>query len=160
MQKYPMTPEGHAALEVELKHLKSTERPEIIQAISVARDHGDLSENAEYHAAKEKQGFIEGRIQELELKLSLAQVIDTSNLKGDRVTFGAVVKIVNEDTDEESAYQIVGEDEANVKNGKISNTSPIARAMIGKEVGDPFEVVAPGGAKGYEILDISYPKAG
>ena len=160
MQKYPMTPEGHAALVVELKHLKSTARPEIIQAISVARDYGDLSENAEYHAAKEKQGFIEGRIQELESKLSLAQVIDTSSLNGDRVTFGALVKIVNEDTDEESAYQIVGEDEASVKDGKISNTSPIARAMMGKEVGDIFEVIAPSGAKGYEILGISYPKVG
>lgn len=158
MQKFPMTPEGHAALEAELKTLKNVERPEIIQAISVARDHGDLSENAEYHAAKEKQGFIEGRIQELESKLSLAQIIDTSNLKGDKVTFGAKVTIVNEDTDEESAYQIVGEDEANVKAGKISNTSPIARAMMGKEVGDAFEVIAPGGSKGYEILDIGYPK--
>lgn len=156
MQKYPMTPEGHVALETELKHLKTSERPEIIQAISVARDHGDLSENAEYHAAKEKQGFIEGRIQELESKLSLAQIINTANLSGDRVTFGATVKIVNEDTDEEATYMIVGEDEASVKNGKISNTSPIARAMMGKEVGDVFEVIAPGGAKGYEILDIGY----
>ena len=156
MQKYPMTPAGQAALEVELKHLKTVERPEIIQAISVARDHGDLSENAEYHAAKEKQGFIEGRIQELESKLSLAQVIDTSNLKGDRVTFGAVVKIVNEDTDEEFEYMIVGEDEASVKDGKVSNTSPLARGMMGKEVGDTFEVIAPGGAKGYEILEIGY----
>ena len=156
MQKFPMTPAGHKALQDELKHLKSTERPEIIQAISVARDHGDLSENAEYHAAKEKQGFIEGRIQELESKLALAQVIDASTLSGDKVTFGAVVKIVNEDTDEESTYQIVGEDEADVKQGKISNTSPLSRAMIGKEVGDTFEVIAPGGSKGYEILDISY----
>ena len=158
MQKFPMTPQGHIALEEELKHLKTVERPEIIQAIAVARDHGDLSENAEYHAAKEKQGFIEGRIQELESKLSLAQVIDTSNLSGDKVTFGATVKIVNEDTDEEAAYTIVGEDEAKVKDGKISNTSPIARAMMGKEVGDVFEVIAPGGAKGYEILNIGYPK--
>lgn len=156
MQKFPMTPAGHAALEAELKHLKSVERPEIIQAISTARDHGDLSENAEYHAAKEKQGFIEGRIQELESKLSLAQVIDTSKMNAEKVTFGAVVQIVNEDTDEESTYQIVGEDEADVKAGKISNTSPIARAMIGKEVGDTFEVIAPGGSKGYEILEIGY----
>jgi len=156
MQKVPMTVGGHAALEVELKHLKTVERPEIIQAISVARDHGDLSENAEYHAAKEKQGFIEGRIQELESKLSLAQVIDVSKLDGDTVRFGATVKIVNEDTDEESTYQIVGEDEANVKDGKISITSPIARAMISKEVGDVFEVIAPGGAKGYEILDVNF----
>ena len=156
MQKFPMTVQGHAALETELKHLKSVERPEIINAISVARDHGDLSENAEYHAAKEKQGFIEGRIQELESKLSLSQVIDPTTMSGDVVRFGATVKIVNEDTDEESTYQIVGEDEANVKDGKISVTSPIARAMITKEVGDAFEVIAPGGSKGYEILEVHY----
>jgi transcription elongation factor GreA len=156
MQKFPMTVQGHAALETELKHLKSVERPEIINAISVARDHGDLSENAEYHAAKEKQGFIEGRIQELESKLSLAQVIDPTTMSGEVVRFGATVKIVNEDTDEESTYQIVGEDEANVKDGKISVTSPIARAMITKEVGDAFEVIAPGGSKGYEILEVYY----
>ena len=156
MQKFPMTVQGHAALETELKHLKSVERPEIINAISVARDHGDLSENAEYHAAKEKQGFIEGRIQELESKLSLAQVIDPTSMSGEIVRFGATVKIVNEDTDEESTYQIVGEDEANVKDGKISVTSPIARAMITKEVGDAFEVIAPGGSKGYEILEVYY----
>ena len=156
MQKYPMTVGGHAALETELKHLKSVERPEIINAISVARDHGDLSENAEYHAAKEKQGFIEGRIQELESKLSLAQVIDPSTMSGEVVRFGATVKIVNEDTDEESTYQIVGEDEANVKDGKISVTSPIARAMITKEVGDSIEVIAPGGSKAYEILEVYY----
>lgn len=156
MQKFPMTVQGHAALETELKHLKTVERPEIINAISVARDHGDLKENAEYHAAKEKQGFIEGRIQELESKLSLAQVIDPSTMSGEVVRFGATVKIVNEDTDEESTYQIVGEDEANVKDGKISVTSPIARAMITKEVGDAFEVIAPGGSKGYEILEVYY----
>lgn len=156
MQKFPMTVGGHTALEVELKHLKSVERPEIINAISVARDHGDLSENAEYHAAKEKQGFIEGRIQELESKLSLAQVIDTTTMSGDTVKFGATVTIVNEDTDEESTYQIVGEDEASVKLGKVSITSPIARAMISKEVGDTFEVNAPGGAKGYEILAVKF----
>jgi transcription elongation factor GreA len=156
MQKFPMTVQGHAALETELKHLKSVERPEIINAIAVAREHGDLKENAEYHAAKEKQGFIEGRIQELESKLSLSQVIDPTTMSGDVVRFGATVKIVNEDTDEESTYQIVGEDEANVKDGKISVTSPIARAMISKEVGDPFEVNAPGGSKGYEILEVEY----
>jgi len=132
MQKVPMTVGGHAALEAELKHLKGVERPEIINAISVARDHGDLSENAEYHAAKEKQGFIEGRIKELESKLTLAQVIDVSTMSGDTVKFGATVTIVNEDTDEESTYQIVGEDEASVKDGKISITAPIARAMISK----------------------------
>lgn len=151
-----MTVQGHAALETELKHLKSVERPEVIQAISVAREHGDLSENAEYHAAKEKQGFIEGRIQELESKLSLAQIIDVSKLTGDTVKFGATVTIVNEDTDEESTYQIVGEDEANIKDGKISITAPMARAMISKEIGDVFEVIAPGGSKGYEILDIAF----
>ncbi len=156
MQKFPMTVAGHAALETELKHLKSVERPEIINAISVARDHGDLSENAEYHAAKEKQGFIEGRIQELESKLSLAQVIDVTKMSGNTVKFGATVKIVNEDTEEESTYQIVGEDEANIRNGKISITAPMARAMISKEIGDVFEVVAPGGAKGYEILEITF----
>ncbi len=156
MQKFPMTVKGHAALETELKHLKTVERPEVIQAIAVAREHGDLSENAEYHAAKEKQGFIEGRIQELESKLSLAQVIDPTEMSGDTVRFGATVKIVNEDTDEESTYQIVGEDEASIKNGKVSITSPIARAMISKEVGDVIEVLAPGGAKGYEILEVSF----
>ncbi len=156
MQKVPMTVQGHAALEAELKHLKSVERPEVIQAISVAREHGDLSENAEYHAAKEKQGFIEGRIQELESKLSLAQIIDVSKMTGDTVKFGATVTIVNEETDEESTYQIVGEDEANIKDGKISITAPMARAMISKEIGDVFEVIAPGGSKGYEILEIAF----
>jgi transcription elongation factor GreA len=156
MQKYPMTVIGHAALETELKHLKTVERPEVIQAISVAREHGDLSENAEYHAAKEKQGFIEGRIQELESKLSLSQVIDPTEMSGDTVRFGATVKIINEDTEEESTYQIVGEDEANIKDGKVSITSPIARAMISKEVGDVFEVIAPGGSKGYEILEVHF----
>ena len=156
MQKYPMTVAGHATLESELKNLKSVERPYIINAISVAREHGDLSENAEYHAAKEKQGFIEGRIQELESKLSLAQVIDTSTMSGETVKFGAIVKIVNEDTDVESTYQIVGEDEASVKDGKVSITSPIARAMISKEIGDSFEVIAPGGSKAYEIIEVNY----
>ena len=156
MQKYPMTVAGHAALEAELKELKSNDRPEIIQAIAVAREHGDLSENAEYHAAKEKQGFIEGRIQELESKLALAQVIDVTTMSGDTVKFGAKVKLVNEDTEEESTYQIVGEDEANVKEGKISIGSPLSRAMIGKEVGDSIEVIAPGGTKAYEILKVSY----
>ncbi len=156
MQKFPMTIAGHAALETELKQLKTVERPVIINAIAVARDHGDLKENAEYHAAKEKQGFIEGRIQELETKMSLAQIIDITKMNGDRVVFGATITIVNEDTDEESTYQIVGEDEANIKDGKISITAPLARAMIGKEVGDVFEVHAPSGAKGYEILDITF----
>ena len=156
MQKYPMTTIGHAALETELKQLKTVERPYIINAISVARDHGDLKENAEYHAAKEKQGFIEGRIQELESKLSLAMVIDPSGLNGGTVKFGATVTIVNEDTDAESTYQIVGEDEANIKDGKISITAPIARGMVGKEEGDVFEINAPGGTKTFEILGIAY----
>ncbi len=156
MKKYPMTVPGHAALEAELKQLKSVERPYIINAIAVAREHGDLKENAEYHAAKEKQGFIEGRIQELESKLTLAMIIDVTKLGGDTVKFGATVNIVNEDTDEESSYQIVGEDEASIKNKKISITAPLARAMISKEVGDVFEVQAPGGSKSYEILDIAY----
>ena len=156
MQKVPMTVTGHAALEAELKQLKTVERPYIINAIAVAREHGDLKENAEYHAAKDKQGFIEGRIQELESKLTLAQIIDVSKLSGDTVKFGATVTLVNEDTDAESTYQIVGEDEADIKDKKISITAPIARAMIGKEVGDVIEVHAPGGAKFYEILDISY----
>jgi len=156
MKKFPMTVPGHAALEAELKVLKTEERPYIINAIAVAREHGDLKENAEYHAAKEKQGFIEGRIQELESKLTLAMVIDVSKLGGDTVKFGATVTIVNEDTDEESTYQIVGEDEASIKNKKISITAPIARAMISKEVGDVIEVNAPGGSKSYEILDVAY----
>jgi len=156
MKKFPMTVPGHAALEAELKVLKTEERPYIINAIAVAREHGDLKENAEYHAAKEKQGFIEGRIQELESKLTLAMVINASKLDGGTVKFGATVTIVNEDTDEESTYQIVGEDEASIKNKKISITAPIARAMISKEVGDVIEVNAPGGSKSYEILDIAY----
>jgi transcription elongation factor GreA len=156
MQKVPMTVGGHAALEAELKHLKSVERPYIINAISVARDHGDLSENAEYHAAKEKQGFIEGRIKELESKLTLAQVIDVTKMSGDTVKFGGRITFINEDTEEESTYQIVGEDEANVKDGKISVTSPMARAMISKTIGDVFEVNAPGGSKSYEITEVEY----
>ena len=156
MKKYPMTVPGHTALEAELKELKTVERPYIINAIAVAREHGDLKENAEYHAAKEKQGFIEGRIQELESKLTLAMVVDVTKLSGDTVKFGATITIVNEDTDEESSYQIVGEDEANIKDKKISITAPLARAMISKEVGDVFEVQAPGGSKSYEILDIAY----
>lgn len=156
MQKFPMTVFGHNALETELKQLKTVERPYIINAISVARDHGDLKENAEYHAAKEKQGFIEGRIQELESKLSLAHIIDVAKLTGNTVKFGATITIENVDTDEQSTYQIVGEDEANIKEGKISITAPIARAMISKEIGDEFEVHAPGGAKGYEIMNVAY----
>lgn len=156
MQKYPMTRGGHEALETELKQLKSTERPNIIQAIAEAREHGDLKENAEYHAAKEKQGFIEARIKEIEAKLAMAQIFDVDEMSGDKVMFGATVKIINDDTEEETSYQIVGEDEADVKKGKISNTSPIARSMMGKEEGDIFELRAPGGVKTFEILEIAY----
>ncbi len=156
MQKYPMTIGGHAALEAELKQLKNVERGEIINAIAVAREHGDLKENAEYHAAKEKQGFIEGRIKELESKMALSMIIDVSKMGGETVKFGATVGLVNVDTDEEIKYQIVGEDEADVKKGKISNSSPIARGMMGKEVGDEFEIQAPGGTKGYEIISVDW----
>jgi len=156
MQKIPMTAEGHQALDEELKHLKTVERPAVIAAISEAREHGDLSENAEYHAAKERQGWIEGRVQELEDKIARAQVIDTSKMSGDTVKFGATVTIVDEDTDAESTYRIVGDDEADVKGGKVSLSSPIARALINKEVGDVVEVNAPGGAKSYEILKVQW----
>ncbi len=156
MQKIPMTAEGHQALDAELKHLKSVERPAVIAAISEAREHGDLSENAEYHAAKERQGWIEGRVQELEDKLARAQVIDTTKMSGDTVKFGATVTVVDEDTDQENTYKIVGDDEADVKDGKISLSSPIARSMINKEVGDVVEVNAPGGVKSFEILNVEW----
>ena len=151
-----MTAEGYRVLDDQLKQLKSVERPSVISAISEAREHGDLSENAEYHAAKERQGWIEGQIAEIEDKLSRAQVIDVSKLSGDQVKFGATVTVVDEDTEEESRYQIVGEHEADVKQGKISVTSPIARAMISKEVGDVVEVNTPGGVKAYEILKVEW----
>ncbi|MBA4225880.1 MAG: transcription elongation factor GreA [Hyphomonas sp.] len=156
MERIPMTAEGHAALQAELKVLKSVERPSIIAAISEARSHGDLSENAEYHAAKEKQSFIEGRISELDDKLARADVIDVSKLSGGKVRFGATVTIADVDTEEEQTYKIVGEDEADVKQGKISVTSPIARALIGKEEGDEAEVAAPAGARAYEIVKVVY----
>lgn len=156
MERIPMTAEGHAALQAELKVLKSVERPSIIAAISEARSHGDLSENAEYHAAKEKQSFIEGRISELDDKLARADVIDVSKLSGGKVRFGATVTIADADTEEEQTYKIVGEDEADVKQGKISVTSPIARALIGKEEGDEAEVAAPAGARAYEIVKVVY----
>ncbi len=156
MQKIPMTAEGHKALDEELKHLKSVERPAVIAAIAEAREHGDLSENAEYHAAKERQGWIEGRVQELEDKIARAQVIDTTKMSGDTIKFGATVTVVDEDTDQESTYKIVGDDEADVKDGKISLSSPIARSMINKEVGDVVEVNAPGGTKSYEILNVAW----
>ncbi len=155
MDKIPLTRAGHAALNEELKKLKSEERPAVIRAIAEAREHGDLSENAEYHAAREKQSFIEGRVKELEGILSLADVIDTSKLSGS-VKFGAVVTIADEDTDEEKTYQIVGEPEADLEKGKLNMKSPLARALIGKEEGDSAEVKSPGGERYYEILKIEY----
>lgn len=156
MERIPMTAEGHAALQAELKVLKSVERPSIIAAISEARSHGDLSENAEYHAAKEKQSFIEGRISELDDKLARADVIDVSKLSGGKVRFGATVTIIDVDSEEKVTYKIVGEDEADVKAGKISVTSPLARALIGKEEGEEAEVAAPSGARAYEIGKVVY----
>src|SRR5690606_13103623 len=156
MDKIPMTAAGLAALREEYRHRTAEDRPAIIAAISEARAHGDLSENAEYHAAKEQQSLNEGRIKELERLLPLAEVIDTSKLSGSTVTFGATVKIVDEDTEEEKVYTIVGDAEADAGKGRISVSSPIARAMIGKDVGDSFEVTTPGGARGYEILDVSF----
>lgn len=151
-----MTAEGYQALDEELKRLKTVERPAVIAQIAEARSHGDLSENAEYHAAKERQGWIEGQIADIEDKLARAQVIDVSKLSGAQVKFGATVSVVDEDTEEEARYQIVGEHEADVKRGKISIASPIARAMIGKETGDVVEVNTPGGVKAYEILKVDY----
>ena len=151
-----MTAEGYRTLDDQLKQLKSVERPSVIAAISEAREHGDLSENAEYHAAKERQGWIEGQIAEIEDKISRAQVIDVSKLSGSQVKFGATVTVVDEDTEEEKVYQIVGDQEADVKQGRISISSPIARALIGKEVGDSIEVNAPGGSKAYEILAVTW----
>jgi transcription elongation factor GreA len=156
MDKVPMTAEGHAALDSELKRLKTEERPAVIAAIAEARSHGDLSENAEYHAAKERQSFIEGRVAELEDKLARAQVIDVSKLSGKAIKFGATVTVMDEDTEGEAVYKIVGEDEADVRAGKVSITSPIARALIGKEEGDVVEVAAPGGAKSYEIIKVQW----
>ncbi len=156
MERVPMTHAGYQRKEEEFKRLKTVDRPAVIQAIAEAREHGDLSENAEYHAAKEQQGHIEARIQELESKLSRAQVIDISDFDGDTVKFGATVEIVDEDTDEERTFQIVGEDESDPKGGQISLTSPIARALINKSVGDSVEVNTPGGAKSYEILSVSF----
>ena len=155
MEKIPMTRAGFDKLDSELKHLKSVERPAIIRAISEAREHGDLSENAEYHSAKEKQSFIEGRVKELEGVISLADVIDPTKMTGS-IKFGATIHLVDEDTDEEKTYQIVGEYEADIENGKLNIKSPLARAMIGKEEGDSVEVRTPGGDRSYEILKISY----
>ena len=157
MTKFPMTPEEERAMQVELTQLKTVARPQVITDIAVAREHGDLKENAEYHAAREQQGFIEGRIQEIEGKLSNSQVIDVTKLDNSgKVIFGVTVTLLNLDTDEEKTYKIVGEDEADVKKGKINITSPIARAMIGKEEGDEIVVVTPGGKVGYEISTVEY----
>lgn len=155
MDKIPLTRAGFDKLDAELKHLKSVERPTIIRAISDAREHGDLSENAEYHSAKEKQSFIEGRVKELEGVISLADVIDVSKLSG-TIKFGASVKLVDEDTDEEKTYQIVGEYEADIESGKLNMKSPLARALIGKDEGDSVEVRTPGGVRSYEILSIHF----
>ncbi|MBR6411790.1 MAG: transcription elongation factor GreA [Alphaproteobacteria bacterium] len=155
-EKVPMTKQGYQNLNDELKHLKFEERPRIVAAIEEARGHGDLSENAEYHSAREQQSFIEGRIQELEGALSHAQVIDTAALSGDKVLFGATVKLSDADTEEESTYQIVGQYEANLEKGLISLLSPLAKALIGKELGDIVEVNTPRGEKSYEILSVKY----
>jgi len=154
--KYPMTREGYRKLEKELKDLKFTQRPAVIEAIAVAREHGDLKENAEYHAARERQSIIEGRILEIENIMARANVIDSSLIKSNVVTFGATVKILNEETDEEHTYRIVGEFESDFSKGLISNTSPLGRALLGKEVNESIFFNAPGGVKYYEILDIKY----
>lgn len=151
-----MTAEGYQALDAEMKRLKTEERPAVIAAIAEARAHGDLSENAEYHAAKERQAFIEGRLAELEDKIARAQIIDVSKLSGKQVKFGATVNLLDEDSGAKAKYKIVGEDESDVSQGKISISSPIARALIGKEEGDVVEVMAPGGAKSYEIVKVKY----
>lgn len=156
MDKIPMTPSGHLALSEEYRRRTAQDRPAIIAAISEARAHGDLSENAEYHAAKEQQSLNEGRIQELESLLALAEIIDVTKLSGSTIKFGATVTVVDEDRDEEKTFTIVGDAEADASNGRISISSPIARAMIGKEAGDSVEVLAPGGARGYEILKVAF----
>jgi transcription elongation factor GreA len=156
MEKIPMTEAGYLALEDELKHRQQVERPRIIQQITDARSHGDLSENAEYHAAKEQQSHNEGRIAELEDKLARADVIDVSKLSGDTIKFGATVTLIDEDTDKKAVWQIVGEPEADAKKGRISITSPLARALIGKKKGASVEVVTPGGAKAYEVTKIEW----
>lgn len=155
MEKIPMTRAGHTALDEELRTLKSVERPAVIRAIAEAREHGDLSENAEYHAARERQSFVEGRIKELESILSLAEVIDPSKLSG-TIKFGATVTVIDDDSEEKKTYQIVGEAEADIERGLLNIRSPLARALIGKDVGDTAEVRTPGGEKSYEILNIRY----
>jgi transcription elongation factor GreA len=151
-----MTASGYEKLQEELRHLKQVERQNVIKAIADAREHGDLSENAEYHAAKERQGFIEGRILELEDKISRAEVIDVSKLSGDVIKFGATITLIDEDTEEEHIYQIVGTDESDIKKGFLSITSPLARSLIGKKVGDTVEVTTPAGGKAYSIEKLEY----
>ncbi|HEY6433628.1 MAG TPA: transcription elongation factor GreA [Acetobacteraceae bacterium] len=157
MQKFPMTAPGLQRLEEELRHLKSVERPSIIRQIAEARTHGDLSENAEYHAARERQSFIEGRIAELEEIVASVEVIDPSTLSGDHVMFGAYVRLLDEETEKEAKYQIVGLHEADIKSGRLSVSSPLAKALIGKKIGDSVSVPAPGGDRSYEILDVRFP---
>ena len=154
MEKIPLTLQGHETLNEELKLLKSRERPQVIKAIAEAREHGDLSENAEYHAARERQGFIEGRLLELENVISRAEIIDLNKINADKITFGTSVRIVDEETDKEKTLHIVGEYESNLENGKISLSSPIAKGLIGKVVGDSAEITTPSGKKYYEILEI------
>ena len=156
MDKAPMTAEGYDRLLQELKHLKTVERPSVIKAIAEAREHGDLSENAEYHAARERQSFIEGRVLEIEDMISRAQVIDTSKLSGDTVKFGATVTLADEETDEEATYQIVGANESDISRGRLSITAPLARGLIGKGVGEVVEVTTPNGAKSYEIVQVEF----
>lgn len=156
MDKIPMTPEGLKTLEDELRQLKNEDRPAVIKAIADAREHGDLSENAEYHAARERQSFIEGRVLELEAVISHAEVIDPTTLSGDVVRFGATILVADEDTDEETTYRIVGSHEADIAGGKLPVTSPLAKAMIGKSLGDSVEVTTPGGSKSYEIVKVDY----
>ncbi len=156
VEKAPMTAAGYAALNEELKDLKSVQRPDVIRAIAEAREHGDLSENAEYHSARERQSFIEGRIKELEGLISRAEVIDPSKLSGSQIKFGATITVADEDTDEEKTYQIVGETEADIAAGKLNIRSPLARALIGKEPGDSVEVMTPGGGKSYEVISVEF----
>ena len=156
MDKVPMTPEGYRRMEEELRRLRTVERPAVVRAIAQAREHGDLSENAEYHAARERQSFIEGRMAELEDKVARAEVIDPAQVSGDKVMFSAQVTVVDEEGDREACYRIVGQDESDIAEGRLSIASPMARAMIGKSVGDQIEVDAPGGARYYEIVKIDY----
>jgi len=156
MEKVPMTKRGYEALNRELKTLKESERPAVIRAIAEAREHGDLSENAEYHSARERQSFIEGRIKELEGMISRADVIDPSKMSGPVIRFGATVALMDEETEEEKTYQIVGEPEADIDAGRLNVKSPLARSLIGKEEGDTVAVVTPGGGRSYEILSVSY----